>query len=434
MNLIKDFQSKKIKLEHFLNYIEPGMLLYFQQGPAEPTLIIQGLIDFADRIPNIRVLVTPVPYINKTLFTHDKACEHWKIYSLFGTPEIHKKITEGKVEYIPVNTSEIPILLRTTLTPDVTIIQVSPPDKYGYCNLGITAEAIQTAVEVAKIVVAQVNQNMPCTYGQTRIKLSEIDYFIQGESRLLEYHGPIPGEVEEKIAEEVEQLIPDGATLQIGIGRIPDAILGKLTNKKDLGIHSGLISDKMVDLLKMGVITGNQKKIDTHKIIGTNVLGSQELYDFCHNNPSIELHPVTYTHNLSLASKLDNFISINSAIEIDLTGQVNSESIDGRQISGVGGQLDFIRMARNSNGGKAIIAFPSTDRRGNSKIIPVLSPKVPVSTPRTEIDIVVTEFGAVNLRHQSLMERARRLISIAHPDHREQLKDWVQCKNHVKFT
>ena len=316
MTFLSEFQSKNITLDQFINLIESDMLVYFEQGAAEPTTIIQGLLDQADRVPNINILVTPVPNVNKILFSHDNDCEHWKIYSLFGTPEIHKKITEGKVEYIPVNTSEIPTLLRTTLTPDITIIQVSPPDKYGYCNLGITAETIQTAVEEAKIVVAQVNQNMPVTCGQTRIHISEIDYFIQGESRLLEYQAPIPGEVEEKIAEEVSQLIPDGATLQIGIGRIPDAILGKLTDKKDLGIHSGLISDKMVDLLKMGVITGKQKKIDKQKIIGTNVLGSQELYDFCHKNPSIELHPVTYTHNLSLASKLDNFISINSAIEI----------------------------------------------------------------------------------------------------------------------
>lgn len=421
-----DFQSKTISINQFINLIEPNMFLFFEQGAAEPTAIIHGLLNHADRVPNINVLVTPVPNVNKSLFSHDIGYEDWKIYSLFGTPEIHKKITEGKIQYIPVNTSEIPTILRTTFPPDITIIQVSPPDNNGNCNLGITVETLLTAIEEAKIVVAQVNQNMPVTSGKTEIHISKIDYFIHGNSPLLEYHSPSPNEVDERVAEKVAQLIPDGATLQIGIGRIPDAILGKLTDKKDLGLHSGLISDKMIDLFKIGVITGNHKKIDKRKIIGTNILGSRELYDFCHNNPFIELHPVTYTHNLSLAAQLDNFISINSAIEVDLSGQVNSESIDGRQISGVGGQLDFIRMARNSRGGKAIIALPSTDRRGNSKIIPVLSSNVPVSTPRIEIDIVVTEYGAVSLRYQPVMERARRLISIAHPNHRPLLEEWLR--------
>ncbi|MEC1525014.1 acetyl-CoA hydrolase/transferase C-terminal domain-containing protein [Neobacillus niacini] len=426
MSFYNEFQLKKININQFLNLIESNMLLFFEQGAAEPTAIIQGLLDHFDKVPRHRILVNPVPNLNKSLFSYDIGCEQWEIYTLFGTPEIHKKISEGKIQYIPVNTSEIPTILGTTFSPDITIIQVSPPDNNGFCNLGITAETLLTAIEEAKIVVAQVNQNMPVTYGQTGIHISDIDYFIDGDSPLLEYYSPVPSEIEEKIADEVSHLIPDRATLQIGIGRIPDAILGKLANKKDLGIHSGLISDKMIELFKLGVITGRYKKVDKQKIIGTNILGSRELYDFCHKNPSIELRPVTYTHNISLAAQLDSFISINSAIEIDLSGQVNSESIDGRQISGVGGQLDFIRMARKSRGGKAIIALPSTDRRGNSKIIPVLSSSVPVSTPRTEIDVVVTEFGAVSLRYQPLIERARRLISIAHPNHRPHLEEWLR--------
>lgn len=428
LTICKNYSSKRIKIEQLINMIEPSMLLYFEQGAAEPTKIIQGLMDHTDSIPEIKIIVAPVPGINKMEFCTDIRCDHWKVYTFFGTTEIKNKISDGQVKFIPANTSDIPNILRETYIPDIAIIQVGPPDKNGFCNLGVSVETLISVVEVSKVVVAQINHSMPVVCGQTGIHISEIDYFIDEESSLIELVFSEPGEVEKKIANNVSKYIPDGATIQIGVGKIPDAVLGMLKDRTDLGIHSGLISEKMIELLKLGVITGKKKGMDARKIVGTAILGSKELYDFCDRNPAIELHPVSYTHNLGLASQLNNFISINSAIEIDLTGQVNSENIGGKQISGVGGQLDFIRMARLSKGGKAIIALPST-HKGFSKIIPEIGSNVPVTISRLDVDVVITEYGAAELRYKPFIERAKSLIEIAHPDFRDYLTDWL--RNHT---
>ncbi|WP_194841244.1 acetyl-CoA hydrolase/transferase family protein [Salinibacillus xinjiangensis] len=424
MNTSDKIYHKKIGIEDLLHLLKQNMLVYLEQGAAEPRYIIQELINNADKIPSINVLVTPVPHINKMQFSYDENCDHWNIYSLFGTPETKHQIRSGRVKYVPVSTSEIPNILRKTLIPDIAIIQVSPPDSRGFCNLGVSVDTLPIVIKNAKMVVAQFNPRMARVCGQSEIHVSEIDYFIEEYSPIIEFSPPDPREKDDIIAEQVAKLIPDGATIQIGIGRIPNAILGKLKDKNDLGLHSGLISEKMIELLKSGVITGKYKKINQYKMVGTAMLGTEELYHFSHQNSAIELHPVTHTHNIWLARDLDHFISINSAMEVDLTGQVNAESLDGDQISAVGGQLDFTRMARLSKEGKAILALPSTSK-GKSNIVPQLSASVPISIPRSEVDIVVTEYGSVQLRHESILERAKKLISIAHPDYRTQLEDWL---------
>lgn len=418
---LEEYHRKVITADETIKLLKPGRRVYIEQGPAEPFALTEALMRNAASIAGITLIIVAISNINKTPFAVPPYTDYWKAYCFFGTPELWRPIAEKKVEYVPTNLSEIPTALHTVLRPDVAMIQVSPPDAAGFCNLGIAVDYNWAAIEAASTVIAQVNKKMPVTCGNTGVHLSEIDWVVEADTELAEYPSSTPGEVEKLIAAQVAALVPDGATIQVGIGGVPDAILTALLDKHELGIHSGLLSDLMLDLIEAGVVTGKQKNIDRRKVTVGVLMGTSRLYQFCDRNPLVELYPVTYTHNRALASQLDNFISINSAIEVDLTGQINCEQVNGQQIAGIGGQIDFIRIAKLSRGGKSIITMPATVK-GKSKIVPQLALGTPTSTARVDVDCVVTEYGVADLRYRSLRERAMALAAIAHPDFRAELQ------------
>ena len=326
-------------------------------------------------------------------------------------------------DYIPIFLSEIHLLFRKNLFPlDVAFIQVSPPDKHGYCSLGTSVDITLPAIQTAKTVIALVNPQVPRTHGDGIIHASSIDFAVKINTPIHTSKQGKPTIIETKIGENVAGLIQDGATLQLGIGNIPNAVLGNLNNHKRLGIHTEMFSDGILPLVKNGIITGEEKEIKTGKIVTCFAMGSQELYDFIDDNPLVHFKEAGYTNDTSIIQQNPKVTAINSAIEIDLTGQICADSIGTYQYSGVGGQMDFIRGASLSKGGKAIIAMPSITAKGISKITPFLKEGASVTTTRAHVHYVATEYGVVNLFGKSLKQRAKLLISIAHPNFREELE------------
>lgn len=334
------------------------------------------------------------------------------------------EVTEaGYADYIPSFLSEIPLMLRQGIIRiDVALIQVSPPDKHGYCSMGTSVDATKAAVDVAKTVIAQVNKQMPRTHGDGLIHLSKFTSYIEVDEPLPEHPIRPHTEEERKIGEFIAELIPDRATLQMGIGAIPDAVLSCLGNHKDLGVHTEMFSDGVIPLVEKGVITNKFKPRHKDVIVSGFLVGSRKLYDFVDDNPMVRLLDIQYVNDTAVIRRMPNMISINSAIEVDLTGQVSADSIGSRIYSGVGGQMDFIRGASLAPGGKPIIALPSTTRKGESKINAFLRSGAGVVTTRAHVHYIVTEFGVARMYGKNLRERAKALINIAHPNHREQLE------------
>lgn len=342
--------------------------------------------------------------------------------SLFVGANVRPATNDGYADYVPVFLSEVPALFRNRVLPlDVALVQVSPPDKHGFCSLGVSIDASRAAVDSAKFVVAQFNSFMPRTHGHGLVHISDIDYVVEADVPLVAHPPTEPTDVERAIGRHVAELVEDGATLQMGIGAIPDAVLASLRDHKDLGIHSEMFSDGVVELVEAGVINGSKKARQIGKVVGSFCLGSQRLYDFVDDNPSVEMLEAGYVNDASNIRRHPKVTAINSAIEVDLTGQVCADSIGPRIYSGVGGQMDFIRGAALSEGGKPIIALPSTSRTGISRIVSILKEGAGVVTTRAHVHYVVTEYGVANLYGKNLRQRARALIDVAHPDHREQL-------------
>ena len=330
----------------------------------------------------------------------------------------------GKVELLPVKLSEAHALFLANgvLPLDVALIQVSPPDEQGYCSLGVTAGYTLDAAFNARIVIAEVNKQMPRTFGNNQLSIDRFDYLVETSRPLLEYPSPVVGEVEMAVAKNVRQLIGDRAVLSFGVGNIPEAVLRSLSGKRHLGIHSGMICDSMATLIEAGVITNERKNIARGKSVAALALGTKKLFRFMDENPGVEMHPFSYTHDIMNLAQLDNFVSINSALEVDLTGQISAESIGGVQISTIGGQADFARGAALSKGGKSVIAFTSTTRGGkNSRIVPQFMAGTVISTPRYDVQYVVTEYGIAELWGKTQFERMDALIAIAHPRFRDDL-------------
>ena len=308
---------------------------------------------------------------------------------------------------------------RNIIDLDVALIHVSVPDRHGYCSLGVSVEATLAAIDNAKIVIAQINKYLPRTHGAGIIHISEIDQFVEHNEPLPSHDALPPNEVEAKIGEYVANLIEDRSTLQMGIGSIPNAVLARLTNHKDLGLHTEMFSDGVIDLILKDVINGNYKEINRGRALATFLVGSQRLYDYVDDNPFVEMRASNYTNDVSIIKQNPKMVAINSAIEVDVTGQVCADSIGAHMYSGVGGQMDFIRGASLSEGGKAIIALPSVTRKGVSRIVPSLKPGAGVVTTRSHVHYVVTEFGVASLYGKTIKERIKALVNIAHPDHRE---------------
>lgn len=327
--------------------------------------------------------------------------------------------------------SEIPFLFETHLPVDVAMVSVSPPDRNGFCSLGVSVDYTRRAVDSAKIVIAEVNRTMPRTHGESFLHVSEIDYFVEVDVPIHELKTAELTDVEKNIGRHVAELIGDGCCLQLGIGGIPDAVLTYLTDFKDLGVHSEMISDGVMKLVNAGVITGRKKTIHRGKIVVNFLMGSRAFYDWVDDNPVIEMRTVDYTNNPYIVAQNKNMVAINSALEVDLLGQVCADTLGPKQFSGVGGQLDFVRGARMSEGGKAIIALPSAAKGGVSRISPVLKQGAAVTTSRNDVDYVVTDQGIAALKGKTVRDRMRALINIAHPDAREQLEKQAYEIYHV---
>ncbi|MDE6694223.1 MAG: 4-hydroxybutyrate CoA-transferase [Bacteroidales bacterium] len=342
--------------------------------------------------------------------------------SFFAGANVRKDTQAGYADYIPGFLQDTQRLIREGFCrPNVALIQVSRPDKHGYVSLGCSVDATLAAVETADTVIATINENMPRSMGDALIPMSMIDIFTEDNAPLIEGHFAQPSPEEAQIGKYVAELIEDGATLQMGIGSIPNAVLSQLGNHKNLGVHTEMFADGVLGLVRKGVINGMNKKIDRGKIVSTFVMGSKEVYDFLDDNPGVAMMDVGYTHNEFIIAKNPKVTAINSALQIDLTGQVCADSLGTKFYSGVGGQVDFIRGASLSEGGKPIIAMQSVTNKGVSKIAPVLTSGAGVVTTRAHVQWIVTEYGAVNLYGKTLQDRAKALISIAHPDHREEL-------------
>ncbi|NQU79739.1 acetyl-CoA hydrolase/transferase family protein [Candidatus Woesearchaeota archaeon] len=336
-----------------------------------------------------------------------------------------RAVSEGRADYTPVYLSELPRLFKENILPvDVALIQVSPPDEHGFLSHGISVDYTKAATQAAGTVVAEVNKQMPRTFGASFIHISQIDYFVETDRPLIEIAPSAISDEEKIIGNNVASLVPNKANLQLGIGSIPDAVLKFLRNKRDIGIYSEMFSDGVVDLYEAGVLTSKYENLHPGKFTANFLMGTRKLYDFVHNNPMVEMYPADHTNNILFAGQVNNLISINSAVQVDLFGQVCADTMGYQQYSGVGGQVDFVRAASISPGGKSIIALPSTAKNHSiSRIVSKLDEGACVTTSRNDVHYVVTEFGIADLRGKTVKQRVEALIEIAHPDFRQELKN-----------
>lgn len=413
-------RSKIVSAEEALRSAKAGDRVVIGHACGEPPTLVEALVARAPELKNVEIVhmvaMGPAKYAQPGMeasFRHN---------ALFVGATTRKAVEEKRGDFTPCFFSEIPRLFKNKILPvDVVLMQVTPPDVNGYCSLGVSADYTLPAAESAKTVIAQMNSQMPWT-GGAKISVDKLTYIVEKDEPLIELKPPKIGEVETKIGENVAGLIPDGATLQLGIGAIPDAVLLFLKEKKDLGIHSEMFSDGVVFLAEAGVVTNRKKTINTGKFTATFLMGTRKLYDFVDRNPDVEMLPVDYVNDPDIIGQHANMISINSALQVDLMGQVNAEMIGSRQFSGIGGQVDFVRGASRSPGGKSVIALPSTAAGGKiSRICCEFDRGAAVSTSRNDVHYVVTEYGVAELRGKSLRQRAQALIAVSHPDFREEL-------------
>ena len=426
------YEQRKMTAEEAIKLIHSGDRVVIAHATGVPLAITDVLVEHKEDYENVEI-------VQMVSMGNAKFCEpgtegHFRLNSLFVGAQSKPAVKEGRGDFTPCCFSEIPALFDEMMPVDVSIIQVSPPDKHGYVSCGISVDYTLPSAQKAKRVIAQVNSNMPRTWGDTCLHVSQIDSFVEIEHPILELPLPHIGDVEKAIGENCAKLIKDGDTLQLGIGAIPDAVLLFLKDKKDLGIHSEMISDGVVELIESGVITNNKKTLHPGKVVVSFLMGTKRLYDFADDNPVIAMYPVDYVNDPYVVGENDNLVSINSCVQVDLMGQVASESVGIMQISGIGGQVDFVRGARLSKGGRSIIAIGSTAGKGKiSKIVPFLDEGAAVTTSRTDVDYIVTEYGIAHLRGKTLKERARALIEIAHPDFREELIRAFEERFHCDF-
>jgi len=404
-----------------LKAVKPKHNVFIHSVAAAPQELIRALIRRADELKNVQLFHLHTE--GKAEYAKKEYGKNFNVNALFIGHNVREAVQEGRGNYIPVFLSEIPALFRKKIIPlDVALVSVSPPDRHGYCSLGVSVDASLAAVEAARIVIAQINKYMPRTHGDGLIHISRIDHVV-------EYDEPIPETPEHLITTEemaigrnIAELIEDRSTLQMGIGAIPNAVLASLKTHRDLGIHTEMFSDGVISLVEKGVITGKFKKHFAGEIVSSFVMGSRKLYDFVDDNPLVKMMDSSFVNDTHIIRKNPKVVAINSAIEIDLTGQVCADSIGSNLYSGVGGQMDFMRGASLSEGGKPIIALPSITSKGRSKIVPFLKQGAGVVTTRSHVHYIVTEYGVANLYGQDLKKRARALINIAHPSHREELE------------
>lgn len=409
---------KAVTAEEAVEVIKSNDRIYIQAAAAAPQVLIKAMTARHEELRNVEICQLhtegEAPYANPELR------DSFHVNSFFIGKNVRHTLKAGNGSYTPVFLSEVPLLFkRNIIDLDVVLIHVSVPDKHGYCSLGVSIEATLAAIDNASCVLAQVNKQMPRTHGDGIIHISEIDLFVECDEPLPVHLMPEPTDIENKIGDYVASLIEDRSTLQMGIGTIPNAVLTRLTNHKDLGLHTEMFSDGVIDLILKDVINSNYKGVNKGRALATFLMGSKRLYDYVDDNPFVEMRESDYTNDVSIIKQNPRMVSINSAIEVDITGQVCADSIGTRLYSGVGGQMDFIRGASLSEGGKAIIALPSVTKSGISRIVPCLKPGAGVVTTRAHVHYIITEYGIANLYGKTIKERVKALVNIAHPDHRE---------------
>uniref|UniRef100_A0A7V3RHG7 Acetyl-CoA hydrolase/transferase family protein n=1 Tax=candidate division WOR-3 bacterium TaxID=2052148 RepID=A0A7V3RHG7_UNCW3 len=423
MNWFDEYKKKKCSIEEAVSVVKSNDRIYISGNAATPMTLMQALAMRKDELFNVEV-------VHVLLFGDDPLSKpgmegHFRHNSLFVGPGDRAAVNDGRADYIPIFLYEIPDLFYSGLLPlDVAFLHLSPPDEHGFMSFGVECLASKAAAETAKIVVAQVNEKMPRTLGDSFIHISRVHKIVEVNTDLPELESPPFTDVERKIGQYIADLVEDGSTLQLGIGGIPNAALKAMFNKRDLGVHTEMVSDSIMEAIEAGVITGAKKTLHPYKVVATFYLGSRRLYEFIDNNPIFETHPTNYTNHPTVVARNDKMVAINSAIEVDITGQVCSDSIGTKIYSGFGGQVDFIRGAAQSKGGKPIIALPSTAKNDTvSKIVPTLQVGAGVVTTRADVHYVVTEYGVAYLHGKNLRQRAEALINIAHPKFRPWLEE-----------
>ena len=417
--------SAKVAISH----IQPGQRVFVGTGCAQPQQLVRALVADNDSLADIEIvhLLT----LGSAPYAKEKLADRFSVNSFFIADNVRDVIQKGLGHYTPIFLSDIPRLFATGQLPlDAALIQVTPPDEHGMCSLGISVDIVKSAAENAGLVIAEVNPKMPRTRGDCLIHIYDIDLLVSADVPPVEFQAPEPEEVTRQIGQHVASLIDDGSTIEVGIGRIPQAVLEHLKEKRDLGLHTEMLTDSIVDLVEAGVITGARKSLDRGKIVASFCMGTRKLYDFIDDNPLFAFHPTEYVNDPFVIAQQEKMVAINMALEVDLTGQVCADSLGSQFYSGIGGQVDFNRGAAKAPGGKAIIALPSTAHNGTvSRIVSCLTPGAGVVTTRGDVHYVVTEYGVAYLYGKNIQERALALVSIAHPDFREPLlKKAIEAK------
>ena len=429
----KDWTRKAVSAEDAVGLLGSGMNVFVHGAAATPAPLLDAMVRRKE-LEGIRLYHMhtsgDAPFVGPD-------CEgRFVSISLFTGTALRKPVEEGRADFMPIFLSDIPALFRSgTVRLDAALLQVSPPDAHGFCTLGTSVDTAKAAADSARIIIAEVNEQMPRTHGNTVVPFERINAFIHTNRPLIEQAPEPETGVEARIGEIVAKLVEDGSTLQMGIGAIPDAALLRLREKRDLGIHTEMFSDRVVELYEAGAVTNRLKSVHPHRIVTSFVSGTRKLFHFVHDNPLVEFHPCDRTNDTSLIRRNDKVVAINSCLQVDLTGQVCADSIGHRIYSGIGGQMDFIRGAALSRGGKPILAFRSTAAGGKvSRIVSELTPGAGVVTTRGHVHWMITEYGAVNLHGKTLRERGELLISIAHPDFRAELARALQAIRHFTVT
>jgi 4-hydroxybutyrate CoA-transferase len=420
--MMKDYRARIMPADVALAEVQSRQRVYIHNGCAEPTELVNALTRRGEDLCDVEVLhMATMGIADYSLPQYEG---HFRVNSLFIGGNVRKAVQEGRADYTPIFLSEIESLFTSGALPiDVCLLQCSPPDQYGYMSLGVSVDASLTAAQCARHVIVEINDQMPRTCGDTYLHVSRVDAFVETSHPLAEYATHEVSEIHRAIARQVAPLIPDGAVIQTGIGGIPEAVLGLLGDHKDLGIHSEMVPDSAVKLIQAGVINNERKTVHRHKVIAGFVLGTKMLFDFIDNNPVFEFHRTAYANDPFLIAQNDRMVALNSAIEVDLTGQVCADSMGQTMYSGIGGQVDFLRGAARSKGGMPIITLPSTAKNGAvSRIVPLLRPGAGVVTSRGDVHYVITEHGVACLHGKTLRQRAEALIAIADPKFRDELE------------
>jgi acyl-CoA hydrolase len=426
MAWMDSYRTKLMSAREALRCVESHMRVYIQPGCAEPETLVGALIE---RGPFVRdVEIVHLLTLGRADYIAPEMAGHFRHNAMFIGANVREAVNDGRADYTPIFLSEIESLFESgEMLIDVALIQVSPPDSHGFCSFGVGVDTTLTAAKKARFVIAQVNDQMPRTYGDSFIHVSDVDAIVESSRPLCELPKHEVTDLHLAIARNVATLIEDGSTIQTGIGGIPDAVLLYLKDRKDLGVHTELLSDNIIPLIESGVVNGRRKTLHPRKVVLSFALGTRRLFDFVHDNPIFEFHPNAYTNNPILIAQNDRMVAINSALQIDITGQICADSIGTYFYSGIGGQVDFIRGATRSKGGKPIITLPSTAKNDTiSRIVPTLDPGAGVVTSRGAVHYVVTEYGVAYLHGRSIRQRAEALIQIAHPDFRNQLYEYCE--------